>query len=297
MLHDRLHLAHWQEIFQQEILPQVSSQALQQAYTDLVGPLQLVWNEHLRERANLATRTHQATPTDVFIFAEGESPKREITKIGGLPYRAAQQAWPHTASNRPLTFIAQFCFADSHDIVGKLPGDLLLLFAECDAYGPILDQEDSTLAQPSIEVEWVNLGEFPLVSVEMIPAVEWQPFPCYGSIFRTDDYPDIDRYEFPAISDDLPTIYSATKIGGSPDWIQQPEPLPGRFLAQLTSTVPDQCWPYPFLNRAARLDQAWFAARFGATDAPDSFLRWGSIGTLYLFIDDHHNIHWMIQST
>ena len=58
------------------------------------------------------------------------APECSVTKVAGLPYRAAGLPWPLTDDGRPMTFLAQFCFEESRDLVGKLPGDVLLIFAE-----------------------------------------------------------------------------------------------------------------------------------------------------------------------
>ena len=50
-----------------------------------------------------------------------------MTRVGGLPWLPKSVRWP-TVSRRPATFLCQFDFRDSRDLVGDLPGDLLLVF-------------------------------------------------------------------------------------------------------------------------------------------------------------------------
>jgi hypothetical protein len=108
------------------------------------------------------------SPTDQIFFIAAEPADRSVTKVAGLPYRAAGLPWPRTDDGRPMTFLAQFCFAESRDLVGKLPGDLLLIFAEGrDAYLP--DPYDS-----SLRFEWHPLGVRDLVGAEAIPELAWK---------------------------------------------------------------------------------------------------------------------------
>jgi hypothetical protein len=296
MIHDVLDLAHWKELFLREVIQMLTAEELQRERLDLTSPFQLVINERLREKAGIFNCSHRSLPTDIFIFAEGEPLRRETTKIGGIPYLPANRHWPRLPSGKPLTFVAQFCFADSHDLTGELPGDVLLIFVESDEYGLDLNWADEAEMKRQIVFEWVSIGDFPLVTAAMIPKTKWKPFPCYGAIFRAYDYPDLDKFAYPETANYIPTINSATKIGGVPEWIQYEELLPGRFLCELNSTMAEGVLPYPFLNRSAPLDKTWSKQRtgeFGKTD----LLHWGDVGTLYLFIDDEGQIHWTIQST
>ncbi len=70
------------------------------------------------------------SPTDQIFFTTGEPAERSVTEVAGLPYRAAGLPRPRTDDGRPMTLLAQFCFAESRDLVGKLPGDVLLIFGE-----------------------------------------------------------------------------------------------------------------------------------------------------------------------
>lgn len=71
---------------------------------------------------------HDTIPTDMFLWGRGEAPDPRMTKIGGVPYLPRDTPWPQHRG-RPLTFVAQFGFHDSRDLVSKLPGDVLLVFA------------------------------------------------------------------------------------------------------------------------------------------------------------------------
>src|SRR4029077_8646441 len=69
-------------------------------------------------------------PVDVFVMSKGEPENRCATKIGGLTYRPRKLPWPCARPGRPLALIAQFNFTNSVDLVGALPGDLLLVFGD-----------------------------------------------------------------------------------------------------------------------------------------------------------------------
>src|SRR5262249_17436874 len=121
----------------------------------IVGPYAIAVLEQIRAERLMRTPALERTPTDVFVFAKGEPPRRELTKVGGLPYWPARRAWPRDDEGNPLAFLAQFCFADSRDITGELPGDVLLIFTRLDARitrYPCPDWEQ-------MHFEWLPLGE------------------------------------------------------------------------------------------------------------------------------------------
>ncbi len=97
-------------------------------WEDISSPFDLYSVETLRDHFGL--RYAGGIPTDVFVFGKGEPPKPEITKIGGLPYWPSSKPWPTTHDGKPIHFLAQFNFADSKDVTGELPGQLLLVFVE-----------------------------------------------------------------------------------------------------------------------------------------------------------------------
>ena len=42
-----------------------------------------------------------------FVWGLGEPPRRECTKIGGLPYWPSQRPWPQSQGGYPATFLAR----------------------------------------------------------------------------------------------------------------------------------------------------------------------------------------------
>jgi hypothetical protein len=236
----------------------------------LVGPEDLAVNQQLRAEAFADKRYAGARiPADVFIWQRGESPHPAMTKIGGIPYRPRSSAWPHDGAGKPVRFVAQLCFADSRDISGDLPGDVLLIFGD----------DDALLAEPErLVFEWSSLGiPEPVFEVPQMAADE--PLtPYHGLIHRTEDWPDL--------TDEIPAgyrcpwllgVFEGTKIGGLPRFIQD-EPTPvGRFLAALGSV-------------SATSSTAQFLNTLQPGSSSSSDLMIGDMGSLYLFLDRHGRV-------
>jgi len=217
--------------------------------TDLEGeqvtsPHDLFSVEVLRDR--LALRVGRAIPTDVFVFGRGEAPRRDGTKVGGLPYWPADRPWLKDGAGMPYRFLAQFNFADSQDLLAKLPGQVLLLLVE---------EGDDWLYEPDrIHFEWLPLGLAPVTSFQSSWIVN-QGGTFFGAIHRSADYPEAsDNAEKPRIRSyrDLPII-NGTKIGGLPHLIQSSD-FKGEFLCQLSSIQAAPYAPYPWVNDPGPLD-------------------------------------------
>ncbi len=202
---------------------------------------------------------------DVFLHAVGEPPRRDVTKIGGLPYRPAGKPWPTFGEGLARTFLAQFCFRDSLDIVGKFPGDILLIFTQDnDLYWP----DDGP--EPLFLFEWYPLGLTDLIQQEMLPPQPWKILPRHGYRYRTQGYPSVRAAESvakivaPHIESRLRHLSIDTaravceldgaKIGRIPHWPsggshgERVIELAGRHLCTLTDHVPDLESPYPWVN-------------------------------------------------
>jgi hypothetical protein len=239
----------------------------------ITGPFHIAVVEQIRREIFRSKTSADKVPTDVFVFSKGEPPRRDITKVGGLPYWPAKNPWPHRKQKR-LTFIAQFLFVDSS--VGSLPGDVLLIFGNSIHMDPAL-----------LHFEWVTCADTELISAAEIPKPEFDLPPCYGSIFRTFDYPESDElfqsFKAPWCLD----VIEGTKIGGVPRWIQGEEIIPGRFLCALGSIFPHGRHPFPYLNQPSPMDLNSVLSNPG--------LMWGDVGSLYVFIDQWEKIHSVIQ--
>src|SRR5262249_43668925 len=145
------------------------------------GPQGIVSAEKLRRLARLEDFADQAVGVDVFAFALGEPAERSITKFGGAPYRPRDLPWPETDAG-PMTFVCQYRFTESRDLVGDLPGDVLLIFAR--EYGLYTGEPD----QPYFHFEWQSLGLTDLIEPQAVPKPAWDFLQAYGVRFRTVDY-------------------------------------------------------------------------------------------------------------
>ena len=251
----------------------------------VAGPRDIAVVEQLRDEA-LARHgrlSGEVVPTDVFVFGLGDAPMPEATKVGGLPYWPADRPWPSAPSGGPMTYIAQFCFADSRDIVPDLPGEVLVLFGDWEAY---CDDEGTALLG-----EWVSIGPRPLIAPGDLVATDWPHItPCYGQIHRTWDYAGDERpfddYRCPWLLESI----EGTKIGGLPRLAQGDPILPGQFLCSLGSigAAPGRAWPFVNVETPYAFGE------------PEGLLSWGDAGSLYLFLEPGLRngpplLHWTVQ--
>src|SRR5262249_23101456 len=147
----------------------------------------------------------------------------------------------------PLGLLAQFNFTNSIDIVGVLPGDLLLVFGD-----------DSDGLIEALHLEWQKLSVQNLVSAADLPSDRMKIAPCFGYRCRMMSYPDAIRttqFEYPKChgidvwSDYWIPRLQATQIGRAPFFIQEgDEAIPGRSLCTISSVQPDAHQPYPWVN-------------------------------------------------
>ena len=213
----------------------------------ITSPCHLCNNEWLRREMQDEYDWGRPVPTDLFVMAEGEPKNRFATKIGGLPYRPASTPWPVSRQKKPLRFLAQFNFSDSTDIVGKQPGDLLLVFANDDEY-----------MFRDVHLEWQRIVENPQLVAEL-PDIKDPIAPCYGHRCRVNNYPDAVRKnnqtQYPRCngkdvwSDFMLLEYQGTQIGRS---AFQPQPSPSLWrslLCTVSSVQPDLHGKYPLVNR------------------------------------------------
>jgi len=125
MLHDFFDIAEWQEKVPLELIHANSPDLFEGE--QITSPANLL--------AILATRLQlpvfQEAPsvaTDIFVFGLGEPKFPYTTKVGGVPFRPSNKPWPEH-EGRKMTFLAQFCFSDSLDILSfPLPGNLLEIY-------------------------------------------------------------------------------------------------------------------------------------------------------------------------
>ena len=254
----------------------------------ITGPGHICNNEHLRCEMQDEFEWGRAVPVDIFVMANGEPEHRWATKIGGLPYRSADEDWPTTADGKPLTFVGQFNFSDSKDIVGELPSDLLLIFSD-NSDGPF----------DPIHFEWQPLGLTELIHRPQLPRLLYDLPPCYGHVFRTANFPAVKR-RVPSDIEQAPMCrglevwssyfvpnYQATQIGGAPYFIQKDDDcLPGRIVCTISSPMPDQHSAYPWLNHPEPLQPE------GKWSFDHKYLMIGDAGCIYISIGDDGQLHY-----
>jgi len=150
---------------------------LKEDYSDshlIAGPLRPLLRRRWRKDVPIPASLPPSVPGDVFVFAEGEPARRDVTKINGLPYRPRGLPWP-MGPEGPLTFLGQIRFTESRDVVGETPGDLLLLFVD-------------NFTCFTMHTEWYPLGLTDLIQREEVPAPEWTFFTGYGLRERVKEY-------------------------------------------------------------------------------------------------------------
>jgi hypothetical protein len=240
--------------------------ALMQPGGDIIeGPKEVAVIEQIRDEVRQSNRLEKRIPTDLLIFGEAEPSRPEVSKVGGAPYWPQEKPWPTKwpcprrgpKSKEPRTFIAQICFADSHDLIGSTSNDVLVIFAAGEYLQDWNDDDTEALT-----FEWLPLGLSDLVTIESVPKRGTiSPRSRCAMLHRTVDYPSAGQaFDSFNCSWQLDVI-EGTKIGGVPRWIQDEEPLEGRFLCSLGSDT----------------------------------IMWGDMGTLYLFTDKQNRISWTIQ--
>jgi hypothetical protein len=245
----------------------------------ITSPHDLFSVETLRDANGL--RTGRVFPTDVFVFGKGEAPRRECTKVGGMPYWPADRLWPTNPAGEPYRFLAQFNFADSRDLFPNLDGDVLLLLVENDP---------EWIWEPNpIRFEWLPMG-VPICPEFDASLFAEQSGPFFGVVYRSADYPDCgERARASDVSQsyNLP-ILNGTKIGGLPHFIEShsryhsdtADDLDGEFLCQLGSIQAAPNVPFPWVNQSDPL-----ALEFdeGGIHGPWNEISFGDMGSIYVF--------------
>jgi len=178
-----------------------------------------------------------------------------------------------------MVFLCQFCFADSRDIVGRLPGDVMVVFARtkddplpAKTIAEIIGCGASLIVNPlyddSLKVEWYPLGLDRLATTQEIPDTSIVFPTCYGVRHRSRDYIDVSRtvrglarvlpsYLLPEKEQTTAFVLHAlarhygTKIGGIPFGFDPPEVEPGgKYIASFAgASFPSECL-YPTVDHS-----------------------------------------------
>ena len=171
--------------------------------------IRVLYQEELRVEGVRDLATVPAMPADVFLFHKSPPPRRDLTQIGGLPYRPRTALWPRDLDGQTMTFVAQIRFAESRDVVGPVPGDVLLVFMhpEWPAF---------------VKCEWHSEGLDELTQVEDVPESAWRFVHCWGQRHRTCDY----SADSGGFASHRLAVLNATKVGGYPTCPPSgPEPI------------------------------------------------------------------------
>ena len=239
------------------------------------SPYDLHVVEAVRARHGLGKAN--GVPTDVFVWGQGEPKDRTVTKVGGLPCWGAETPWPER-NGVPRVFLAQFSFRDSLDLVGSLPGDLLVLFTDPE-FSWVSGDPDGLLCQ------WVSIGTGRLIVERLLPKPRKPFFKGYGIIHRTQDYPEA------RAGAEVPAVLNATKIGGVPSGADVRVPEGTRFLAQLTSSQAAPHVDYPWVNHPRPLGLSPDTAGIhGETNQ----LRIGEAAILSLYLHADGRVGWTL---
>lgn len=233
----------------------------------LVGPKDLAVVEQLRQELFVGKQL-ETIPTAAFVFAKGEPPDRRMTKLGGLPFRRADKAWPCDNKGRPLLFVGQLNFVDIPAAAAdeiQLPAEILLVFAD----------PDDPFEVNNFRFEWVGMDLAEALAHEapgrILDAV-------FGVMHRTLDFVVMNESDIEEI-EQYPRFWlllelQGTKIAGLPNWIQDDETPDddSLFIGALGSIshAPGKRWP-------------WVNVEEPIQGFNENLLMWGDMGCLYLF--------------
>ena len=201
------------------------------------GPAGFVQIQRGRELVAIRDGVSPTEPVFVDLFlwrrSSDDRPTPE-TRLGGIPFRSVDKPWSINSAGIPYTFVCQFCFADSMDLVWcSLPGDLLTVMFE---------HQDS-FRDGSILTEWnSSVVDDPTTSCPdpsfMVPKLtgEIARFPEYPMLF--DAHPD---YSF----DRGLAVSQSTRIG-EVFFFPQENPITHgeQLICVLNHVVPSGEWPF-----------------------------------------------------
>jgi len=181
------------------------------------------------------------------------------TQIGGLPYWPKETPWPTKDDGKPMMFLCQLRVAESADILPAMPGDLLQIFVDGDAF---------FRAEPSMQTRFVWRGlnsiEGKLVDESDIPESGDEFLTAYGARHRTQDFPSPEAQEimkevlskapnigyYPeSIAARLFRITGGLKVGGASSLRSlKTEQAEWAYIGCISTAYADIEEPYPFLN-------------------------------------------------
>jgi hypothetical protein len=237
----------------------------------LASPADICCIEQVRRDVATRHELGQGVPVDWFVWAQAPALAPFLTRLGGVPHREATRPWPRTEDGQPFTFVGQFCFLDSHDILASdLPGTVLLVF--------VRDEHGFFYGENGIVLEWSELKLASPMTAAQVPPPSLRVPSLSGVIHRTVDYPDLwlsDADPFALEGHQQSELFSCTqgiKIGTSAP--SQEELFPdGELWCVLSSIKLADWWPLVDREAAFPSDQ----------QCPVFF---GDAGSVYIGCDD-----------
>lgn len=299
MHHPKLDFERWAKLFPLETLenrdgsrrlvnipPGDPARLWKPGWTTVTSPADLCATELIRRRVAQRCDLGPRVPVDLFLWSTAPPKGPYLTKLGGTPHRESTKPWPRTADGKPFTFIAQFCFLDSRDIVSKkLPGDVMLVF--------FANSDGCFSAHRDVHIEWSDVRLQRPLAPSDCPPPSFRVPNLSGVIHRTDEFPEGDECfekEDPDRSWLLATTQSTT-IGRETHFIQNDprEYTDGaELLCTLSSLEPHAKWPF--------VDLESLPAEEGDSDAPYGWGRYemmfGDVGCMYFLIDEFGEVYW-----
>ena len=216
----------------------------------IFSPRDAALTEQLRRDMGFYEKCQTTGPTDVLVPVPGRGGRDPTSRFGGPPNFRPDQPWPTSKSGEPLTFIAQLCFADSHDLVGPTPGELLLVFNRPHVFddrpryphGTCYAGEEWALVWSDLQAPLTRAGEMRPLLVDRTVA-HFQRWRALGFDY-SDAYDQATSYE-PLLNplakpDDFPSFadphalgpLQGFRIGGKPFGVQDQPPF-ARFLCEI----------------------------------------------------------------
>lgn len=295
--HELVDFAHWEKVFPLAYFER--HEGIRQFDTTKPGDPIDLWKAHgsiISSPADLceielsrlrASETHdlgERVPSHIFLWKTGEPEKPYLTKIGGTPFRPASRSWPKNTSGDAMTFVAQFCFADSKEILPHpVPGDVMLIFMS--------DSDSFFGSENDVHIEWSDITLDDPVASDVCPKPRWTVPVLTGVLHRTFEYPDSwDVFEslghYQAYLFDTT---QSTKISTETHFIQgDPSNPDQRLLCVLSSIQPSKNWPFIDLETLPD-DRGEDEDNYGWGKYEMMF---GDVGCMYFFVNSTGKISW-----
>jgi hypothetical protein len=282
--HPTLDFDEWSKIYPRESFAKPDGEII-------TSPSHLCEVEFARDKMRSRKPLGTPVPVDIFLWSSGQPKKPYLTKLGGTPYRESSRPWPRSDDGKPYTFVAQFCFADSRNIVSnRLPNDVMLIFfKDSDSYKPS--------NQKAVQIEWnsVELSQPSLPSD--CPEPSFTVPQLSGVRYRMNEYPDSEDLFFES-EDEFPSGYllavtQSTKIGRETFYIQNDVREEGdELICALSSFHPSEEWPLVDMKSLPKEPQN-----------PNGPYEWGKyrmmlsdVGCMYFVIDKGGSVSWHADS-